>query len=93
MSSEKYFLFFMGTIFTLLCFLYVPEGRPMVNLKTIDSVSAQIIPKCKNDKQITPIVLDLDNDMQKKPNTSSESALSCQKCKKDSVMEAVDKRV
>ncbi len=62
----------------------------MVNPKTIDSVSTKVISK-KQDNEI--INLDSETDSEKVPAKAANVGLTCRKRKKETVMEAVDRRV
>ncbi len=66
----------------------------MVNPKTIDSITATIPRenKVESDTMISgPTEMETGN--LKKPYSSATSAIQCCKCKKDTLMEAIDQRV
>ncbi len=65
----------------------------MVNPKTIDSISAQVIPKADKMQQPAPIVLDAEYDAGKQQISRTQPSIMYRKCKKETVIDAVDKRV
>ncbi len=54
------------------------EGCPIVNPKTIDSISAQVIPKADKMQQPAPIVLDAEHDAGKQQISRTQPSITNQ---------------